>query len=132
MALLSGWLVFFLYATDLFSSSDSAFGHESSMCPSAILETTEGGMLRSSTSGPRHFSTAFLFSSRTLSVVDLACSVSISADTVARSFRKLVRLVSTELRMSSQARIDRCSSSNLALSCSSFRRKQFQHEEPAI
>lgn len=106
-ALVSVWAAFFLCAAALLSSSDSAFTHTSSICPSAILETTAGEILRSSTIGPRHFSTAFLFSSFMLRVVDLACSVSISAETAARSFRKLVRFVSTELRMSSQARIDR-------------------------
>lgn len=43
-----------------------------------------------------------------------------SADTAARSLRKLARFVSTEARTPSQAAIDRCKSSNLASSASAF------------
>ncbi len=90
------------------------------MWPSDILDTTMGDTLSSSTMGPRAFSTALRFSSLTFRAVDRACRVSMSADTAARSLRKLVRLDSTELRMSSQARMDRWSSSNFALSRSTM------------
>jgi hypothetical protein len=90
------------------------------MWPSDILDTTTGETLNSSTIGPKAFSTAFLFSNLTFRAEDRACRLSISADTAARSLRKLVRLDSTELRMSSHARMDRWSSSNLALSRSTI------------
>jgi hypothetical protein len=48
--------------------------------------------------------------------VERSCRVSISADTMAKSFRKSVKLISTELRTWSQAVMDRCSSSNLVRS----------------
>jgi len=89
------------------------------MWPSEILDTTTGDTLSSSTIGPSPLSTALRFSNRTLRAVDLACRVSISAETKARSLRKLVRFVSTEFSTSSQARMDLCRPSNLALSCSS-------------
>lgn len=109
---------FFLNATVLRSRSASIFAHVSSMCPSEILEMRSGGRSNSSTSGPSAFSTSFLLSSLLLSAVDRFCRDSMSADTVARSLRKLVRLCSTELRTSSHAAIDLWRSSSLAFSFS--------------
>lgn len=109
------------------SRSAKVFTHASSMWPSEILDTTTGETLNSSTIGPRAFSTAFLFSSRTFRPVDRAWRVSISADTAARSLRKLVRLDSTEFKMSSHARMDRWRSSNLALSFSTIMNQVYEY-----
>lgn len=106
-------------ALDRFSTSFNATTHVSSMTPSDIFFTTAGETVISSTIGPSPLSTTFRFSSRRLNAVDLACSVSISAETAPRSFWKLVRLISTEFRISSHARIDRWRSSNFVLSLSS-------------
>jgi len=103
-------------ALDRFSTSAKALTQASSIGPSTIFLTTAGEMLTSSTMGPRPFSTFFRFSNLTFNAVDRACKVSISAETCARSFWKLVRFNSTEFSTSSQARIDRWRSSNLALS----------------
>lgn len=115
------WDEFFFWAAALLSTSANTLTHASSMWPSDILETTRGDTLSSSTTGPSPFSTAFLFSNLTVRAVDLDWRLSMSADTAARSLRKLVRFDSTEDRISSQARIDRCRSSNLVLSRSSAR-----------
>jgi hypothetical protein len=103
----------------LLSISTRVLTQDSSIGPSDILCTTTGEMLSSSTIGARPFSTACLLATLTLSAVDLLCNVSMSAETAARSFLKLVRFVSTALRTSSQARIDRCKSSSFVLSRSS-------------
>lgn len=89
------------------------------MGPSAIFDTTCGDTLSSSTIGPRPFSIALRFSSRTFKPIERACSDSMSEETLARSFRNDVRFVSTEVRTSSQARIERWRSSNFDLSRSS-------------
>lgn len=78
-----------------------------------------GDTLSSSTNGLSAFSTSFLSSSLLFRAVERSCNDSISAETVAKSLRKLVRFVSTELRISSQAVIERCRSSNLAWSVAS-------------
>lgn len=106
-------------ALALLSTSARARTHASSIGPSTIFLTTVGARLISSTTGPRPLSTTFLFSNLTLRAVDRACKVSISADTAARSLRKLAKLISTEFRMSSQAKIDLWRSSNFSLSFSS-------------
>lgn len=104
---------FFLKEAVFRSSSASILAHVSSMCPSEIFEMTSGDRLSSSTRGPRAFSTCFRFSSLLFKAVDRVCRDSMSADTVARSLRKLARLISTELRTSSHASIDRWRSSSL-------------------
>jgi len=119
-------------ALDRFSTSPRALTHASSIAPSTIFFTTAGETLISSTIGPNPFSTIFRFSSLMLRAVDRACNVSISAETVARSFWKLVRLISTELRISSQATMDRWRSSNLFLSLSSAILDQQLHIEHGL
>lgn len=96
------------------SSSVSNLGQDSSTWPVAIFVIISGDTLSSSTNGLSAFSTSFLFSSLLFRAVERSCNDSISAETVAKSLRKLVRFVSTELRISSQAVIERCRSSNLA------------------
>lgn len=110
--------VLFLDAELRLSSSASIFVHVSSMCPSEIFDMTSGDKLSSSTRGLNAFSTLCLFSNLLFSAVDRAWRDSISADTVARSLRKLARLFSTELSTSSHAAIDRWRSSSLDLSFS--------------
>lgn len=110
--------VLFLAAVLRLSSSASIFVHASSICPSEILEMTSGDRLSSSTRGLNAFSTLCLFSNLLFSAVDRAWRDSISADTAARSLRKLARLISTELSTPSHAAIDRWRSSSFDLSFS--------------
>lgn len=107
---------FFLNAAVLLSSSDRIFVQDSSIRPVEILVTTSGDTLSSSTSGPKAFSTSLRFCSRRFSADERSCNDSISADTAARSFRKLARFFSTEFRTSSQAVIDRRRLSNVVRS----------------
>jgi hypothetical protein len=106
-ALLVSFSDFFLNMFDLRSSSASILAHDSSIWPSEILEMTSGGKLNSSTNGPNAFSTCFRLSNRLFSAADRVCRDSMSAETMARSLRKLARLSSTDSRTSSQASIDR-------------------------
>lgn len=110
---------FFLCMVALLSTSVSTLDQDSSIWPSDILEMVSGDTLSSSTSGPSAFSTPLRSSSLLLRAVERACSDSMSADTAARSLRKLARFVSTEFKTSSQAVMDRCRSWNLVLSFSS-------------
>ncbi len=113
-ALLRDSSAFFLYEAARRSTSLSTLAQDSSMFPEAIFDIVSGDTLSSSTKGLSAFSTCLRLSSRLLSAVDRSCNDSISAETVARSFRKLVKLVSTELNISSHAVMERCKSSNLA------------------
>lgn len=112
-------VVFLLCAAARRSSSVRSLGQLSSTWPVLIFVIISGETLSSSTKGLSAFSTSFRFSSLLFKAVERSCNDSMSADTAAKSLRKLVRFVSTEPSISSQAAIERCRSSNLAWSLSS-------------
>lgn len=73
------------------------------MLPSFNFRTSAGANVICSTTGPRSLSTFCRFSSLLFMVLERDCSVSISADTVLRSFWNPARYVSTDFRMSSHS-----------------------------
>lgn len=101
--ILSGTLSLLSMALDRLSSSSRALTQAWSIRPSDMFFITAGEIDTSSTAGPSSFSTTLRFSNLVLRAVERDCRVSISAETAPKSFWKLVRETSTDLRTSSQA-----------------------------